>query len=440
MKRRCDLFLYFLLFFVSFEAHSAANKNHSRQDACQTFRVRALKDHAFMRVPVPVDYDKPELGFTSIYTWTNRKFRRDWKTLVFVSGGPGNHDHDSRLNLSNWNLIFFDQRGIACSKLNNEAQNLNKESYSSKHTARDIEEIRKAYGMDKISLYAVSYGTVPATIYASLYADHTRSLVLEGTVAVGGEQLIGPDRRRVLLQNFFEGLPKATQDRILELSSKSDIPRNWFSVVGMLMLYLDNGYEAYQAFLENVLSDDQIAKDLIGTVIYQKSLKDNSDDNGLLVSAMLGCQELGMNLTNVSSYFVFRGRKLVPDTVNHMNSMCVPLGFPLDTKTKLYDSSAYPVRVPVYYIQGAKDGATVIDHAYQHAYQTTQSRAYLLIADQGGHQPLSGDLVSGYADKAKMLAKQTLLAKILDGQSLQGGDLRSLEKNMPLKWRVVIKE
>ena len=43
-----------------------------------------------------------------------------------------------------------------------------------------MEEIRKAFGISQWSIYGVSYGTVPATMYGSKYRSNTKSVVLEG--------------------------------------------------------------------------------------------------------------------------------------------------------------------------------------------------------------------------------------------------------------------
>jgi len=49
-------------------------------------------------------------------------------------------------------------------------------------TARDMDRIRQALGLDAISFYGLSYGTVLGTVYASLFPHRVRTMVLDGAV------------------------------------------------------------------------------------------------------------------------------------------------------------------------------------------------------------------------------------------------------------------
>lgn len=49
-------------------------------------------------------------------------------------------------------------------------------------TARDIEETRKALGVNKVSLYGLSYGTFLMSTYATLFPDRTDRLVLDSSM------------------------------------------------------------------------------------------------------------------------------------------------------------------------------------------------------------------------------------------------------------------
>lgn len=54
--------------------------------------------------------------------------------------------------------------------------------YGTKQVAEDIESFRRTIGDDKFWLYGVSYGTEVAQTYAAAHADHLAGLVLDGTV------------------------------------------------------------------------------------------------------------------------------------------------------------------------------------------------------------------------------------------------------------------
>ncbi len=49
-------------------------------------------------------------------------------------------------------------------------------------TARDMDSIRAAFGVSKINYYAFSYGTYIGQVYATLFPEHLRRMVLDSTV------------------------------------------------------------------------------------------------------------------------------------------------------------------------------------------------------------------------------------------------------------------
>jgi pimeloyl-ACP methyl ester carboxylesterase len=50
------------------------------------------------------------------------------------------------------------------------------------NTARDLDQIRQAFGVQKISYYAFSYGTYLGQVYGTLFPDRVRRMVLDSTV------------------------------------------------------------------------------------------------------------------------------------------------------------------------------------------------------------------------------------------------------------------
>jgi pimeloyl-ACP methyl ester carboxylesterase len=53
---------------------------------------------------------------------------------------------------------------------------------TSENTARDMDSIRAAFGVSKISYYAFSYGTYMGQVYATLFPDRVRRMVLDSVV------------------------------------------------------------------------------------------------------------------------------------------------------------------------------------------------------------------------------------------------------------------
>lgn len=102
--------------------------------------------------------------------------------LMIVHGGPGDsHDYflPYLLPLARTNkLIFIDERGSGRSeKLEDVKQ------YTVENMAADVEAVRVALGLGKISLLGHSYGGVLAQAYALKYPEHLSHLVLASTFA-----------------------------------------------------------------------------------------------------------------------------------------------------------------------------------------------------------------------------------------------------------------
>jgi proline iminopeptidase len=102
--------------------------------------------------------------------------------LVIVHGGPGaSHDYflPYLLPLARTNkLVFIDERGSGRSeKLEDVKQ------YTVENMADDVEAVRVALNLGKISLLGHSYGGVLAEAYALKYPEHLSHLVLASTFA-----------------------------------------------------------------------------------------------------------------------------------------------------------------------------------------------------------------------------------------------------------------
>ena len=52
------------------------------------------------------------------------------------------------------------------------------------NTARDMDRIRQALGVSKISYYGLSYGTMLGAVYADLFPQRVATMVLDGAVDV----------------------------------------------------------------------------------------------------------------------------------------------------------------------------------------------------------------------------------------------------------------
>jgi pimeloyl-ACP methyl ester carboxylesterase len=152
-------------------------------------------------------------------------------TIVLLSGGPG----QSALPLttpvaellkplrSNYDIVTVDQRGtgesgaVDCTtdiaqcaaKLGDK-----RTFWNTPETAKDLEDLRHALGVDKLTLLGVSYGTKVAGEYARRYPASTAALILDSPTPVDGldgyDQLRELGTPRVLKEVCYPGPCSAT--------------------------------------------------------------------------------------------------------------------------------------------------------------------------------------------------------------------------------------
>jgi len=151
-------------------------------------------------------------------------------TIVFLSGGPGQaavpltEDVAAILRRvrATHDLVTVDQRGtgesgaVECETLEEctERLGVRRAFYNTAETAHDIENLRVALGVDKLTLLGVSYGTKVAAEYARRYPDRTAAVVLDSPVPVDGLDALGQLRMlaapRVLREVCAPGLCSRT--------------------------------------------------------------------------------------------------------------------------------------------------------------------------------------------------------------------------------------
>ncbi len=185
---------------------------------------------------VPLDYDDPDgssIDLALVMYPTSAADRIG--AIVFNPGGPGSSGFDyvasggatiaGELGLEQFDLIGFDPRGVDRSAglrcLTNEQldayaypddtpdtaeeQAFLEESrrvfadacierygdtlqfYSTSNTARDIDRIRTATGDDQISFLGISYGTYLGAVYATMFPEHVRAMVLDSAFEPTGD-------------------------------------------------------------------------------------------------------------------------------------------------------------------------------------------------------------------------------------------------------------
>lgn len=178
---------------------------------------------------VPLDYKDAAAGMTKISYRLSPEFSIDKKTVVYFNGGPGGTSYNTDFNmLEDLNVIYFNQRGSAFSRPETKELFENQDYYSSENTARDALMIVKHIGLKQVTAYGMSYGTVPATIFGSLFPEFTRNIILEGVIFDGQSRLWYASHRIKMLQMYFEKLEPSLKASILKHSRHPEVFSGWF--------------------------------------------------------------------------------------------------------------------------------------------------------------------------------------------------------------------
>jgi pimeloyl-ACP methyl ester carboxylesterase len=166
------------------------------------------------RLGVPTDWSQPAGKQIELYVERKAATTQPATTaLIALAGGPGQSatpfaESFAQLlapALGTRDLIVYDQRGtgrsgfLQCPHAEQTAASNNdyiakcaselgptRTDYSTRDTVDDIEALRQALGVDKVSIFGVSYGTYVAQLYARRYPTHTESLLLDSVVPPNG--------------------------------------------------------------------------------------------------------------------------------------------------------------------------------------------------------------------------------------------------------------
>lgn len=397
-------------------------------------------------VAVPKDYSDLSKGTTNIYAHFRKPYDPQLPTYVLFTGGPGQASHfptgkaDQYAELG-YNFLLFDQRGIAFSRPDEEKDWKDPNFHSSENNARDLEEIRKFLKLDKLSVYGASYGTVPATIYGNLFPLSTRSVVLEGVVFDGFDKT--PQRDNLLLnitQEYFNSLPFEVREKLNRISNDILLPKMWFpAYVNAYLMY--SGTSQLSALTEN-LSKATLVNDgdflpefnrLISEANKKAIMPKSFDED--LVNILLLSKEFGLAREDVITQLVLENGKIVRKNTGPY-SMYVAgareLGMTAGVAST-YKASDYPLSVPVYYIQGARDGATTPAWAIKHWKSVPRGNAYLFILKGGGHMPGGQILKFDNLNEIEPGPQahyffQNLFKKMLNGDTIVLSDVEKLNQ------------
>lgn len=380
---------------------------------------------------VPLNYKKPNQGTMQIYYRVSANFNPAQPTVFYFYGGPGGQSWASQFENSvpGVNFIYMDQRGTGFSRPASLIEMQTTDYFTSENIARDADRIRAAVGVQKLSVYGHSYGTVVAQIYASLFSAHTKTLILEGVVYDGTEQLWANPHRMKILNRFFARLPQETQKKIIDFTQRPDVKDEWLGELAQQVMYGQNFSEllltAANAYMNyfNLLGDNRLGS----------PLNTDSPEFGAYMFNHIACKELSRSAphANFLSTLTKEG-KFIPYKENG-GKICKTLRGFNDSKVKTYRATNYPVRVPTTYFQGTEDGATGVTNAIYHYKNAVKGKAQLILVTRHGHAPMSSCLTP--YNEADLCPSQytSLFLSAIHGEPITTEQLKDASTNIS-KW------
>lgn len=387
-------------------------------------------------VSVPLSYSDPKGQKIQIYVYSMRQFDPKKPTYIFIDGGPGQNTHGIMGEYTDgaFNELRFDQRGLGCSAMETFSLYKNAAHYSTRNTVQDLESIREAFGVKKWTVYGVSYGTVPATVYAHLYPQQTASIVLEGTfskIEFSHDMSLKASKLNFVVSQLSPQQKSGFDKLMLEDSDDSRL------IQGLLVqsFYQDHAIEAGVEFLKTIIKDSgEILRDKIKMMRRSESQGKAAGEApraqapGILdsfVMQVIYCRDLGYRkrFQKVLRYSVEQLFFLEEDASKESgHEICDRVGVS-QASEETFDVNEMKTSQPVFYFQGSDDMATMAEGSFQHWARFAQGPSYFLLAEQGGHNPNLDRLES--EDDMIALHQKVLFGKALAGLPLAEGDIES---------------
>lgn len=362
----------------------------------------------------------------SLYFWTQKPLNSDLPTLALIPGGPGQTFHELEwVHNDDINLLYFDPRGMGCSTPTNDSLINNPEFYSAKRIAQDLEQLRKHLKIAKWSVYGHSYGTIPASIYASMFPDSVENLLLEGTVLKGGKDFWYSKARRSLLDTILQKTSPNLQEKILSLD-KNNLHSVWFSQT--LLDSLPQGYnkESFEKRLTQNYKSNQ-KKTFTPQLRQPKDLNPYFSSKAHLI---LSCKELAADQFSPQRLFYFEGNFF--DFVKDSTYQKWCQEWPLQNDT--YDAKNFPIKITTtFYFQGEYDYLTPQEESFEHYKNNQSQHKYFFSLKNGGHNPFSLSLNELNKDSSLSPLHRNALSDILHNR-FNFNDFQKASQPWNLEW------
>jgi len=314
--------------------------------------------------------------------------------VIILGGGPGQTligaaAPEGAIPTS-YNLIFTDPRGEGCNA--SQGAPFPVDFFKTEYLARDVLSMISSLRLRDYIIYGASYGTVHATVTASI-AERERfnlpkAVVLEGVL--GRAFIGGIDEYYQTFVTEWSRLKGILDPRVVAMLSRTPLPlgyssRDWATFIRLEMISgeVPNSGHPLVNLLNPLVSDDPgraaAARDALDQAI-RSTLALQPTAVSLLFETLF-CRELagkwsvGWDL--VGGNLVLSGQDFCP-------LIKVPF--------TPYDAADWPVATPIYYFQGPNDPTIAMSNALHHFNVETRSRRNFVVVGGASHAPLAVSL------------------------------------------------
>lgn len=328
------------------------------------------------------------------YHFRYRAAQNGAPTVVYIPGGPGATsteyaDRDLGHLPPEFGMILTDPRFTGTNQIAIRSEFTN--AIHSLAVAEDILAALRSLGVRDYILWGTSYGTIPATIAASIAKDfQPRAVILDGTVGRAMKFSEYHASFQKIWKHYKSQIDPETL-RLFENRVQDFIERKLFTAAqfGSLLQLLiltptnrEDGSNQLFSIINGIAHGDE--KELLSPLqeaVKDTSLSDFESERHDSFHEIITCNEVSADDDFDSLYdgknFFFKA-----------NGTCK--GF--DHRTP-YDSKNYQIQSPIYYTQGELDPATPKTQTLYHFdHQTSAAAKFIIEVPNGEHSPLDADL------------------------------------------------
>lgn len=376
-------------------------KKKEELDEQRSYKQIHCEKPTVRKIDVPLD---PSNSSSAIFTYSYEFIpgKDSSKTIIGIPGGPGQTGIGSAAGYvgdlaGQYNVIMTDPRGVGC---NHDEAVFRSASYvTSQRVAEDILAVIKKENLKDYSVIGISYGTVVATMVASLAEKRTDLALPTAVILEGVDGKAAPnfeftnaqyEKQWQKVLNRIPGAEKAfSTSNALPLGFSTQV---WSAVIHNYLMagtvrneeIAGNKQNLLEHLIRKSISNDKEAQEKVRQLINRSSSRATIDAPGSdIFYSVVACREVFLDLRE---FLTLQGGKFRYGSENRCQTYRDKVGLSLNA----YDSANWPVtKTNLYYFNGEDDPATPMEFAQYHydSQKSVKQKTFVTVLG-AGHNPL----------------------------------------------------